>query len=386
MPAHCYCTLVGIVLIVCAHSQSFSLGDVAIVSVDLAGGSFNVTRKMDGAVAFKAAPNFLTIGDGTLHRHDMIFAGALFDEGFETTTIVDGVTTITNVTQESATDVRIVGEIQDSKGANQVRYEFGLHSSDLASISWDVQLMNSSQIKVLSIAVASEKSEEIYGMGMQYSRWNLKGLRFPIVSSEQGIGRGLEPVTYAVNKFGKRQGGSWYTTYSACSSFITSSSTGLIVNTTNIGVADFSAGTVSMFSYYHTAHLNGHILLTNASATSPSRLQSLVSSLTEVTGRMRPLPDWALGGAIVGLEGGQKVVTDRVAQLRLWGVPLAGVWLQDWSGLASYKGGQKRVVWNWQLDVAWYSNWTATVADWKSQGTRVLTVSGLPVQPVQTVF
>jgi hypothetical protein len=38
-------------------------------------------------------------------------------------------------------------------------------------------------------------------------------------------------------------------------------------------------------------------------------------------------------------------------------VPLAGVWLQDWSGLMDYAGGQQRVEWNWQLNTDWYGDW-----------------------------
>ena len=66
----------------------------------------------------------------------------------------------------------------------------------------------------LSVRVASPAAEEIYGFGMTYSRWNLKNLTFPVITSEQGVGRGLEPVTTAINAFGGEQGGDWHTTAS----------------------------------------------------------------------------------------------------------------------------------------------------------------------------
>ena len=47
---------------------------------------------------------------------------------------------------------------------------------------------------------------------------------------------------------------------------------------------------------------------------------------------MRPMPAWVDRGAIVGIQGGTDVVRQRVAELQAAGVPLAGVWLQDWVG------------------------------------------------------
>jgi alpha-glucosidase (family GH31 glycosyl hydrolase) len=366
--------------------QTYTLGSVATVAVDKSAGYFSVLRKLDGATVFTAAANqFVTTGEGKIDHNKIITDGALFDKKFLDTTVVNGLTTISDVTQTTDSVVHITGEIQQSDGSNGIPYAFSMHSSNSSSIAWSVAVSNSTPVAVISIGVDSDPEEEIYGMGLQYSRWNLKGLRFPIISSEQGIGRGLEPVTAAINKFGKGNGGTWYTTYSACSSYITNSSTGLLVNTTNIGIADFSPSSTTL-SYYGTSQLSGHILLSNDTGSSSTRLRSLMTAMTELTGRMRPLPDWVLNGAIVGLEGGQEFVSGTVAQLRKWGVPLAGVWLQDWSGQASFAGGQKRVVWNWQLDKAWYNNWTATVSDWRDQGTRVLTyinpfytnISGVP--------
>jgi len=47
----------------------------------------------------------------------------------------------------------------------------------------------------------STSDEEIYGMGLQYTVWNFKGLQVPVISSEGGVGRGLEPLTEFLNLF-----------------------------------------------------------------------------------------------------------------------------------------------------------------------------------------
>ena len=47
----------------------------------------------------------------------------------------------------------------------------------------------------------SHVDEEIYGMGLQYSEWDFKGKNVPLISEEAGVGRGLQPITLAMNDF-----------------------------------------------------------------------------------------------------------------------------------------------------------------------------------------
>lgn len=49
-----------------------------------------------------------------------------------------------------------------------------------------------------------------------------------------------------------------------------------------------------------------------------------VEAVTSVTGRMRGLPEWTQQGAVVGLEGGTKNVTEIVDRMYEAGVPMAG--------------------------------------------------------------
>ena len=45
------------------------------------------------------------------------------------------------------------------------------------------------------LLTASPAHERVYGFGVQYSADDMKGRVVPILSSEQGIGRGLKPIT-----------------------------------------------------------------------------------------------------------------------------------------------------------------------------------------------
>lgn len=64
---------------------------------------------------------------------------------------------------------------------------------------------------------------------------------------------------------------------------------------------------------------------------------------------MEPLPYWALQGAVVGMVGGQDFIDQKYALLKEHGVPLAGIWMQDWVGQFNFPEGT-RLLWNWQLN------------------------------------
>lgn len=188
----------------------------------------------------------------------------------------------------------------------------------------------------------SDDDEEIYGLGLQYSIWNFKGRKVPIITSEGGIGRGLQPLTWIVDLI-NNLGGNTLTSYAPSYSHITSKDRAFIFNTTAIGYLDFSypdGKTRAVF--WHAKSVDLHI-------TYGANPKNLSSAISRKVGTMRPLPEWALDGAVVGLQGGEKVIKERYAYLKNQSVPLAALWMQDWVGLASFKEGD-RLLWNWQLN------------------------------------
>jgi hypothetical protein len=48
-------------------------------------------------------------------------------------------------------------------------------------------------------SIGTTGDEEVYGLGLQYTMTNMKGQFVNMVSSEGGIGRGLQPVTDLLN-------------------------------------------------------------------------------------------------------------------------------------------------------------------------------------------
>lgn len=82
----------------------------------------------------------------------------------------------------------------------------------------------------------------------------------------------------------------------------------------------------------------------------------IIKSFTAYSGRMAPLPDWVHSGAILGLQGGTKVVTNILNRLKEvlgnWD-DIVGVWLQDWTGQRNVNGTKDlpRIAlwWNWEV-------------------------------------
>jgi alpha-glucosidase len=210
---------------------------------------------------------------------------------------------------------------------------------------------------------ASEPDEAVHGFGAQ-TRWNLKGHMVPVLTREQGVGRGDPLITQAQNALTPPQGGDEASTYAVVPQYLTSRNRGLFLTDSEYSAFDLRPGKAIRAQLWSRT-LHAQILRGD----SPS---ALIRAYTQYAGRMRPLPAWVDRGAIVGIQGGTDVVRQRVAALRAAGIPLAGVWLQDWVGQRVTSFGS-RLLWNWTLNTARYPGWDQMASDFRKQGIRVMT-------------
>jgi alpha-glucosidase len=65
-------------------------------------------------------------------------------------------------------------------------------------------------------------------------------------------------------------------------------------------------------------------------------------------------------------------VRAEIAAMQAAGTPIAGVWLQDWTGQRTTSFGD-RLWWTWQLDEQRYPGWADLVADLAAEGIRTTT-------------
>ena len=215
----------------------------------------------------------------------------------------------------------------------------------------------------VGLSFASSAGEHPFGLGTQFSRFDLKGTAVPVIVSEQGIGRGRQPLTSLVNLIVPGAGGLWHTTYAPSPSFITNEARGLFVSSYEPLLFDFrTAERISLYTL--GPRLSGAVIKS-------AQPLGAVSALTRYTGRMQRPPRWSQEGAILGLQGGTQTVRALVDQALEADVPVAGVWLQDWQGQRITSNG-KRLWWNWVLDQDRYPDWHNMVGDWRGRGIRTL--------------
>jgi alpha-glucosidase len=98
---------------------------------------------------------------------------------------------------------------------------------------------------------------------------------------------------------------------------------------------------------------------------------SAVQSVSALFGRQGPkLPDWAISGAILGVQGGTEKMLKYVEEAEEAGVVIGGVWIQDWSGKINTEFGT-RVFWNWKWNETMYPGLDQEIINLKARGIRV---------------
>ena len=255
----------------------------------------------------------------------------------------------------------------------------------------------------VTLRYASDPEEFIYGLGEQFSSAEHKGKRVPILTAEQGIGRGKQPLTWTFNRLFQGSGGSWHTTYTSIPHYVTSRARSVHLTDFSYGEFDFTDDDAISVAYVPIPTSDGFSSAAagdrtpdmsvrlgthsegNARTKAPHTMTGeiigartvarAVEAYTEHAGRQKPLPKWAReGGVILGMTGGAERVKRVLEKMRSWDVPVAGLWLQDWGGTRNTSIGIERVWWNWVLDEEAYPDWASMRDDARAiDDARVLT-------------
>lgn len=201
-----------------------------------------------------------------------------------------------------------------------------------------------------------------FGAGEQFTHLSLNGNTVPVWVSEQGIGRGLQPISFILDTLAF-SGGTTFTTYLSSASFLTSRMRAFLWDTADYSELDLSEPDSTIIDSFSPV-----LSLQIFSEKTPKKL---LGSLTRQTGRMRQLPDWIHQGAILGLQGGTKAVTDKLGKFENTSAKISALWLQDWVGQRKTSIG-KQLWWNWTLDKNHYHDWENFRDSLASRGIRVL--------------
>ena len=209
------------------------------------------------------------------------------------------------------------------------------------------------------LTLVAEPDEHVWGGGEQMSYFDMRGRRFPLWTSEPGVGR---DKTTAITQQADAQGGAggdYHTTNYPQPTFLSSRRYALHVDSTAYAVFDFSA------SRQHELELWAV----------PDRIElfarpdfpSLVQDLYARFGRPAPLPDWVLDGAIIGLKDGENSFA-RLDRIMAAGALVSALWCEDWAGVRQTSFGT-RLFWDWTWNEARYPRLPQRIA---SLGVRFL--------------
>ena len=208
----------------------------------------------------------------------------------------------------------------------------------------------------------AEHDEVVWGGGEQMSYLALNGRAFPMWTSEPGVGRDkTTELTRLMDEAGMAGGDYWTTNYPQ-PTFLSSRWIAVHCDTEAYSVIDCTSPDHHLIEAWATT-----VRFEIFAADGP---QGLVSQLSIRFGQQPPLPDWAIGGAIVGLKDGARSF-ERLESFIDAGASVSGIWCEDWAGIRETSFG-RRLFWDWRRDRQRYPDLTERIASLKKSGIRFL--------------
>lgn len=214
----------------------------------------------------------------------------------------------------------------------------------------------------LWLNTVGEAGERLWGGGEQMSYVDMAGRRFPMWTSEPGVGRDKSTVLTFQCDRDHRSGGDYWNTNYPQPTYLSSRRYALHVDTTAYSCFDFRDADAPAIEVWE---IPARIELFAA-----TRFADLVTQLSTRFGRQPLLPEWAYSGAILGLKDGANSF-DRMEKIIAAGAVVTGLWCEDWVGLRVTSFG-KRLFWDWKANEARYPHLRQKIAELNERGIRFL--------------
>jgi alpha-glucosidase len=217
-------------------------------------------------------------------------------------------------------------------------------------------------INRLWLRVPSAPNEHVWGGGEQMSYFDMKGRRFPLWTSEPGVGRDkTTELTFKADVSGK-SGGDYYNTNYPQPTYLSSRRYALHVDTTAYSVFDFRQ---PEFHEIEIWEVPAKVEFFEA-----EEFTNIVTQLAERFGKQPQLPEWIYNGAIIGLKDGTESF-ERLDVFRTAGTQVSGLWCEDWVGLRHTSFGA-RLFWDWKANDERYPALRQKIAELNDQNIRFL--------------
>lgn len=222
---------------------------------------------------------------------------------------------------------------------------------------------NDEAINRVWIRLYAEKEEKVYGLGEQFSYFNLRGKNFPLWVSEQGVGRNKQTYETFLADVEDKAGGDYYSTFFPEPTFVSSRKYFFHTDESSYMNFNFKENNYHELEFWHVP--DKFII---------SRKDSFLELLEDITallGRQAELPEWIYDGVILGIQGGTETCLDKVKKAKELGMPVAGIWAQDWEGKRITPFG-KRLMWNWQWNEEMYPGLDTEIKKLSAEGIKFL--------------
>jgi alpha-glucosidase len=214
----------------------------------------------------------------------------------------------------------------------------------------------------MTIDLALASDDVLWGGGEQMSYLVLNGRNFPVWTSEPGVGRQPgTPLTDQASADGSFSGGDYWTTNYPEPTVLCSG--GWAISLANAEYVELDAREPGRLRVHVWSGEVAIDLFEGAPA-------DLTRQLAARFGPRNALPDWALGGAVVGLKQGEASF-ERLERLIDAGAAVSGLWCEDWVGIRETSFG-RRLFWDWQWNAQRYPDLPARIAALKARGIRFL--------------
>lgn len=197
----------------------------------------------------------------------------------------------------------------------------------------------------LWIRLEAEPEEHVTGGGEQFSALDLRGRIFPIWTREQGVGRNKLTEVTRLADCSDGGGGDYHTTFFPQPTFV--SSRGYFAHLQNY---EYSELDFREEDYHELTLWSSAFSLVLGDGRDYSEL---LRKLTGLLGRQPALPEWAMKGLWLGVQGGTRRALELRDRCVSGGMDVSAVWIQDWEGKRVTSFG-KRLQWDWRWNREMY--------------------------------
>lgn len=212
----------------------------------------------------------------------------------------------------------------------------------------------------IAVPLACDERSTFFGFGEQYNAADQRGEAFPLMVSEQGIGRRPDAPSRAFQ-------GDAHTTYFPMPYFVDARGFGLLAKTPQRTLVDLCKSSPDVAWIEVESGDPLELVVFHG----PSPLD-VVRELGDEVGRPRVPPAWAFETTWIGAQGGRDAVLAQAAKLAASKIPSKVLWVQDWTGERTNFDGGSGVQYRWVADEARYPDLAKMIGDLKTRGFRFL--------------